>query len=227
VIAHGEVRDVTGRRRALRGVALLAAPALALVLSACGDGDESASAPSAAPTLSGGNPVVATGTAGVKPWIDPPCPAPRKVTDRADPAVTRAAEQITKLGEKHYANGYAGLVPCLTAGRIVVFRLPDTKSQFAQAVSRIGKDQGADIDYEDALFTYKQAQATKKAVLGRFAQLDDAGAPFAVLNVHENGTVEVAVRANVAEAERVLSDLLDRIYVVLIPEESASPSPQS
>jgi hypothetical protein len=63
-------------------------------------------------------------------------------------------------------------------------------------------------------------------VLEQFARLDEAGAPFAVLRVRENGTVEVAVRANVAAAEQVLADLLDRIYVVLIPEESPSPSPK-
>jgi hypothetical protein len=210
-----------GRRRA----PLIAAPALALLLAACGGGEDAEAGPSAAPTLSGANPVVAIGTAGVKPWADPPCPAPRTVADRSDPAVTRAADQITKLGEKHYAAGYAGVVPCVPAGRLVVFRLPSTKSAFTAAASRIASAQRVDISFSDALFSYKQAQATKKAVLGQFARLDDAGAPFAVLNVHENGTVEVAVRANVQAAEQVLKDLLDRIYVVLIPEESPSPAP--
>jgi len=216
---------MSGRRRApLLAVPVLAVPLLAasVLLAACGDGGESAATPSAAPTLSGANPVVAVGTAGVQPWVDPPCPAPKKVEDRSDPAVTRAAEAITSLGEKRYAGSYAGVVPCIPAGRLVVYRLPRANSAFSAAATKIAEAQGVDIEFADALFSYRQAQATKKAVLGQFARLDDAGAPFAVLNVHENGTVEVAVRANVPAAEQVLSDLLDRIYVVLIPEESTA-----
>jgi hypothetical protein len=212
---------MAGRRRAL----LLGASALALVLTGCGGGEDAEAGPTAAPTLSGQNPVVATGKAGVKPWVDPPCPAPKKVGDRSDPAVTKAAGEISTLGEKRYAGSYAGLVPCIPAGRIVVYRLPRADSAFAAAATRIGRAHRVEIAFEDALFSYRQAQATKKAVLGQFARLADAGAPFAVLNVHENGTVEVAVRDNVAAAEKVLADLLDRIYVVLIPEESPSPSP--
>jgi hypothetical protein len=215
---------MAGHRR-LGALARSVAPALALAIAGCGDGGSTATGPSAAPTLSGANPVVAVGTAGVKPFVDPPCPAPRTIADRSDPAVTRAADQITELGEKRYAGSYAGVVPCIPAGRIVVYRLPRANSAFARAAGTIAKRQRVDLEFADALFSYRQAQATKKAVLGEFARLDDAGATFAVLNVHENGTVEVAVRANVEAAEKVLSALLDRIYVVLIPEESPSPEP--
>jgi hypothetical protein len=210
-------------RRALR--VSLAVPVLALTLAACGHHDESAAEPTPVAALNGANPVVAVGSQGVKPFVEPPCPAPRRFADRSDPAVTRAADQIRTLGEKHYASGYAGLIPCVTTGRIVVYRLPSTRPSFAPKVAAIAKQRHVDVSFSDALFSFKQAQATKKAVLGAFARLDDAGAPFAVLNVRENGTVEVAVRSNVPAAEQVLHDLLDRIYVVLIPEELPSPTP--
>ncbi|MBA3743863.1 hypothetical protein [Sporichthya sp.] len=207
------------RSRAFAGCLLAAG-----LLSGCGE-DGSTAAPTPAPTLSGESPVVATGQAGVKPFVEPTCPTPR--TPKVAPGLTRAVEQITKLGEKRYGGGYAGAIPCVPAGRVVVYRVPSAGTDFMRAVTRIARAQNVEATFADARFSYKQAQATRKAVLEQFARLDEAGAPFAVLRVHENGTVEVAVRANVAAAEQVLSDLLDRIYVVLIPEETASPSPES
>lgn len=194
-----------------------------LVLGGCG-GDGSTAGPTPEPTLSGESPVVATGSAGVKPFVEPACPTPRTV--RAAPGLTRAVERIAKLGEKRYPGGYAGVIPCVPGGRAVVYRVPSAGADFMRAVTKIAREQNIEVTFDEALFSHKQAQATRKAVLGRFARLDEAGAPFAVLRVNENGTVEVAVRANVAAAEQVLADLLNRIYVVLIPEESPSPSPE-
>lgn len=208
----------------LRTRALAACLVVAGLLTGCGD-DEATAVPTPAPTLSGESPVVAIGEAGVRPFVEPACPTPR--TPKAAPGLTRAVEQITKLGEKRYGGGYAGAIPCVPAGRVVVYRVPSAGTDFMRAVTKIGRAQSVEVTFADARFSYKQAQATRKAVLERFARLDEAGAPFAVLRVHENGTVEVAVRANVAAAEAVLNDLLNRIYVVLIPEEAASPSPKS
>jgi hypothetical protein len=205
--------------RALLLAACLLAPGL---LSGCGSAADTAQ-PTPVATLNGDSPVVAIGQAGVKPFVEPACPISRGL--KADPGVTRAAEQITALGEKRYAGGYAGVIPCLSSGRVVVYRVRSAGTEFLRAVTKIARAQNVEVTFADALFSYKQAEATRKAVLAQFARLDEAGAPFAVLRVHENGTVEVAVRANVAAAEQVLSTLLDRIYVVLIPEESPTPAP--
>lgn len=201
--------------------ALWVAPVLtAALLAGCG-GDEEAAGPTPVPALDGDSPVVATGTAGVAPFVEPTCATSRRV--QANPRVTEAAEQIARLGEKRFPGGYAGVIPCLSSGRVVVYRLPSAGTEFQRAVTRIARQQNVEATFDDALFSHKQAQATRQRVLEQFARLDEAGAPFAVLRVHENGTVEVAVRANVGAAEQVLADLLDRIYVVLIPEATPQP----
>lgn len=201
---------------------LLALPVLAGGLAGCGDGEDVA-APTPVPTLDGESPVVATGKAGVEPFVEPPCPTPRRV--RTDTGATDAALAIAKLGEKRYRSVYAGVLPCVSSGRVVVYKLPTGGSALMRAVTRIARDRNVEVGFAKALFSYQSAQGTRKAVLEQFARLDEAGAPFAVLRIRENGTVEVAVRANVDAAEKVLADLLDRIYVVLIPEETASPAP--
>ncbi|HUR73321.1 MAG TPA: hypothetical protein VMZ00_03550 [Sporichthya sp.] len=211
-------------RSSSRALLLTGSLLTAGLLTGCGD-HEQAAPPSPVPTLNGASPVVAIGQAGVTPFVEPDCPTPRRA--RANPGVTSAAEQIAQLGEKRYGAGYAGVLPCLSSGRVVVYRVPSAGPVFLRAVNKIARAQNVEATFAEALFSYKQAQATRKAVLERFARLDEAGAPFAVLRVRENGTVEVAVRANVPAAEQVLSDLLDRIYVVLIPEESPPPSPGS
>lgn len=192
----------------------------AALMAGCG-GDEQAAAPTPVPALDGDSPVVATGAAGVAPFVEPTCATSRRI--QANPRVTEAAEQIAQLGEKRYPGGYAGVIPCLSSGRVVVYRVPSAGTEFQRAVTRIARKQNVEATFDDALFSHKQAQATRQRVLEQFARLDEAGAPFAVLRVHENGTVEVAVRANVAAAEEVLADLLDRIYVVLIPEATPAP----
>ncbi|WP_019874623.1 hypothetical protein [Sporichthya polymorpha] len=212
------------RARALAPVVLVAV--LVGGLAACGgDGDEVA-APTPLATLDGESPVVAIGQAGVKPFVEPTCPTPRRV--RTDSDVTKAAAEIAQIGEKRYRKVYAGVVPCVPAGRVVVYKLPEGGSALMRAVERIGRDRNVEVTFAEALFSYRDAQATRKSVLSQFARLDEAGAPFAVLRIRENGTVEVAVRDNVAGAEAVLTDLLDRIYVVHIPEDPAvaSPAPQ-
>ena len=201
--------------------ALWAAPVLtAALLAGCG-GDEEAASPTPLPSLDGDSPVVATGAAGVAPFVEPTCATSRRA--QPNPRVTEAAAQIAKLGEKRYPGGYAGVIPCLSSGRVVVYRVPAAGTEFQRAVTRIARKHNVEATFDDALFSYKQAQVTRQRVLEQFARLDEAGAPFAVLRVHENGTVEVAVRDNVAAAEQVLADLLDRIYVVLIPEATPEP----
>jgi predicted nucleic acid-binding Zn-ribbon protein len=199
---------------------LSATVAAAALLAGCG-GEEEAAAPTPVPALDGESPVVATGAAGVTPFVEPACALTRRA--EANERATRAAEQIAKLGEKRYAGTYAGVIPCPASGRVVVYRVPSVGNDFMRAVTRIARDQNVEAAFDEALFSHKQAQATRKRVLEQFARLDEAGAPFAVLRVHENGTVEVAVRSNVAAAEQVLADLLDRIYVVLIPETTPEP----
>ncbi len=201
---------------------LLALPVLAGVSAGCGDGEDVA-APTPVPTLDGESPVVATGQAGVTPFVEPLCPTPRRV--RTDTGATQAALDIAKVGEKRFRNVYAGVLPCISSGRVIVYKAPTGGSALMRAVTKIARNRNVEASFAEALFSYQDAQATRKAVLEQFARLDEAGAPFAVLRIRENGTVEVAVRANVAAAEQVLADLLDRIYVVLIPEESASPAP--
>lgn len=190
------------------------------LLTACG-GDEQAASPTPLPALDGESPVVATGAAGVSPFVEPTCALTRRA--QANERATRAAEQIAKLGEKRYPGAYAGVIPCPASGRVVVYRVPSAGNDFMRAATRIARGQNVEATFDDALFSHKQAQATRERVLEQFARLDEAGAPFAVLRVHENGTVEVAVRSNVAAAEQVLADLLDRIYVVLIPESTPAP----
>ena len=208
-------------RALLAGPALTAALLAAALLAGCGSDEPQAASPTPVPTLGGGSPVVATGAAGVSPFVEPECATSRQ--SRANPGVTRAAEQIAELGEKRYPGGYAGVIPCPSSGRVVVYRVPSADNVFTRAVTRIARAQNVEATFDEALFSHKQAQATRKRVLEQFARLDEAGAPFAVLRVNENGTVEVAVRANVAAAEQVLADLLDRIYVVLIPEATPEP----
>ena len=137
--------------------------------------------------------------------------------------MTSAAQQIAQLGEKRYPGRYAGVIPCPASGRVVVYRVSPGGNDLQRAVTRIARKHNVEATFDKALFSHKQAQATRERVLEQFARLDEVGAPFAVLRVHENGTVEVAVRANVAAAEEVLADLLDRIYVVLIPETTPEP----
>jgi hypothetical protein len=103
--------------------------------------------------------VVAIGKAGVQPFVEPDCPTPRTV--KANPGVTRAAEQIAKLGEKRYGGGYAGVLPCLTSGRVVIYRVPTAGSEFLQAATRIARAQNVEAAFAEALFSYKQAQVTR------------------------------------------------------------------
>lgn len=200
----------------LRGAAVLTA--LALLTAGCGGGDdEPAAAATTAPTPG----AFVAGDAGVKPFVDPPCRAPRKAEERDAPGVTKAAAELRKLGAKTaHASRYAGLVPCVPTKTIVIFRVPMPGKEFKAAAEKIARKNKVDVTFVDALFTHKQAVATKKAVLGRFADLDRAGAPFAFVRLHENGTAEVGVRANLAGAENVMVDLLDRAFVVLVPEAS-------
>lgn len=193
------------------GIAVLA---LTLLVAGCGGADE----PSAAATTAPSPGAFVAGEAGVKPFVDPPCRAPRTAAERDAPGVAKAAAELRKLGDKkRFASRYAGLVPCVPTERIVVFRVPIPGKDFTTAARKIARKHRVEVAFADALFTYAQAQATKRAVLDRFAKLDLAGAPFAFVRIRENGTAEVGVRANVAGAERVVADLLDRVFVVLVP----------
>ena len=111
--------------------ALLAASVLTAALVAGCSSDEQAASPTPLPTLDGESPVVATGAAGVEPFVEPACATPGRA--QPSPAVTRAAQRIADLGEKRYPGGYAGVIPCLTSGRVVVYRVPSARRNWLPA----------------------------------------------------------------------------------------------
>lgn len=189
-----------------------------LVLAACGD-DPAAEAPPE-PTA-----VVTEGSRGVDPFTEPACRAPRSDSEQADRGVERAEAELRRLGMKKFDARYAGVVPCAPEERVVVYRIGGQSRKLEQAAKKVGTKHDVKVAFAAARFTLKQAEQTKDAVLDSFARLDTAGAPFAMLRLHENGTVEVGVRSDVAAAERVLAELLDRIYVVLVPDVGAGVPP--
>lgn len=184
---------------------------MVLVLAGCAD-DPAAEAPPE-PTA-----VVTEGSRGVDPFAEPECRAPRSDGEQADRGVERAEAEVRRLGAKKFDSRYAGVVPCVPEERVVVYRVAGESRKLEQAARKVGNRRDVQVEFADALFTRKQAKQTKRGVLDSFARLDQAGAPFAMLRIHENGTVEVGVRSGVAAAEQVLGELLDRIFVVLVPE---------
>jgi hypothetical protein len=201
---------------------VLATSALVLALSGCGGGDGAEQA-AASPT-----PVAAvgpqSGSGGVDPFEDPPCDEPADEDDLDSPGVRKTAEALRELGEEDYGDDYAGLVPCVTEDRVFVYAVDGGSKPFRKAAAKIAKKNKVTLKWKDAAFSRDDADAARRAVLERFDDLDRAGAPFANVLATENGTLKVSVRSDVTAAERVLSALLDRIYVVLAPAPEFAPT---
>lgn len=184
-----------------------------LALTGCGSGADPVAEPDALPSAVAS---VAVGAGGLKPFVDPACT--RKPGDRSRDlmALNKAAAQLRRLGSAEHAASFSGLVPCRRAQRITVFRVPGEAAALRRDMRKMARKLEVGVEFADGVFSNKAAQATRKAVLTRFDDLNSAGAPFAVLAIQENGAVEVRVRGDVATAERVLAPLLTRIYVVQI-----------
>ncbi|MGQ0631829.1 MAG: hypothetical protein ACT4P1_12365 [Sporichthyaceae bacterium] len=198
---------------ALRGRAVACAAVAAAALTACGSADTPVAEPAALPSAVAS---VAVGASGLTPFVDPACT--RTPGDRARDlaALDKAATQLRRLGSREHPASFSGLVSCRRAQRITVFRVPGEAAGLRRDMRKMARKFEVGLDFADGLFSNKAAQATRKAVLSRFDDLNSAGAPFAVLAIQENGAVEVRVRGDVAAAERVLAPLLTRIYVVQI-----------
>jgi hypothetical protein len=121
----------------------------------------------------------------------PTCAAPAKAADVAPAkAVKAAGAEIAVLGED-YPDVYAGHLGCRSAGRLVVYRVPD--GTFDDAAREIAERENVALQLVKAPYSRQQLVDRTEWITERREKWSAAGIVIRSIANKPNGTLEVAV----------------------------------